>query len=716
MDVRIMILTPALALSGIGKYATDTNPQNPVFQSQIAGIIKGLEFPAEVGKDEATWCIPTNGLVRAACRATTTDDELTVPLIWLDIDEGNVQPEALKDAILAIVDGANFHFYDSKSSTAENRKYRVLFVLDELISRNDYQAVTTHINDKLEALGIKPDRSNQKPFQVFYLPNKGEYYEYHSFTGGVNLNAIKTFDSAIQKQKQLDADELEASRKRTALSMAKRKQRTACDFKSPVDAFNASYTVEELLTSNGYKQRGSHFMHPNSETGSYSASVKDGRVHSLSSADPLYSENGAHDAFSVFTVLKHNGDRDSAIKDACDNHLFIGSETWNEHSQREFKASKQQSVLVNRNNEPLPPKLSALQKLRSFSANGSSEKMREQMLDEIHVFKDLAILGQWTTFYAEPNVGKTLFSLWLLREQIQAKELKGENVFYVNADDNYKGSLTKLELAERIGFHMLLPDNNGFKKEDVLIIMKDLVTSGEAKGTVFILDTLKKFTNLMDKTMASDFGNVVRGYVAAGGTVIALAHVNKKKNEDGQSIHAGTSDIKDDCDCVYIIEKVGGNEPASPTRTVSFINDKCRGNVAPQVTFKYDSVQGQDYQTLLDSVKRVGEKELAIVERLSKITAGHENDREIMDSILSTIATGEHLKGDLVALVVEDTLATKTKITKVLKRWQGTDYEAGHRWHSVKGEKNAQFYKATISTNCELNGRDDYLAKKQGEY
>jgi len=126
MDVRIMILTPETALSGIGKYATDTNPQNPVFQSQIADIIKGLEFPAEVEKNNATWCIPTNGLVRAACRATTTDDELTVPLIWLDIDEGNVQPEALKDAILAIVDGANFHFYDSKSSTEENRKYRVL--------------------------------------------------------------------------------------------------------------------------------------------------------------------------------------------------------------------------------------------------------------------------------------------------------------------------------------------------------------------------------------------------------------------------------------------------------------------------------------------------------------------------------------------------------------------------------------------------------------
>jgi len=40
----------------------------------------------------------------------------------------------------------------------------------------------------------------------------------------------------------------------------------------------------------------------------------------------------------------------------------------------------------------------------------------------------------------------------------------------------------------------------------------------------------------MDKRVASQFGsNIARGFVAAGGTLIALAHRNKNKGADGAS-------------------------------------------------------------------------------------------------------------------------------------------------------------------------------------
>jgi hypothetical protein len=225
--------------------------------------------------------------------------------------------------------------------------------------------------------------------------------------------------------------------------------------------------------------------------------------------------------------------------------------------------------------------------------------------------------------------------------------------------------------------------------------MNELVQSGEAKGTIFILDTLKKFTNLMDKTLASEFGNTARSYVTAGGTLIALALVNKKKGEDGHSIHAGTSDIKDDCDCVYMVEKMG-SDPLSLGRTVSFINEKSRGNVVPQVSFKYNSIQSQEYQALLDSVERMGKKALAIECKRSAVTLGHVKDKEIMDSILEHIGSGKHNKGELIELVRKDTFATKSKISKVLKRWEGNDFEADHRWCVAKGEKNTKFYKPKV--------------------
>ena len=56
----------------------------------------------------------------------------------------------------------------------------------------------------------------------------------------------------------------------------------------------------------------------------------------------------------------------------------------------------------------------ALDRLHGFSITGSSQTMRQQMLDDMFVLKDIAILGQWTTLYAAPNTGKTLLTLCLL--------------------------------------------------------------------------------------------------------------------------------------------------------------------------------------------------------------------------------------------------------------------------------------------------------------
>ncbi len=44
----------------------------------------------------------------------------------------------------------------------------------------------------------------------------------------------------------------------------------------------------------------------------------------------------AHDSFSVFATLMHNGDQKAAMKDAGDNWLMIGGESWNRVTQREY--------------------------------------------------------------------------------------------------------------------------------------------------------------------------------------------------------------------------------------------------------------------------------------------------------------------------------------------------------------------------------------------
>ena len=100
---------------------------------------------------------------------------------------------------------------------------------------------------------------------------------------------------------------------------------------------------------------------------------------------------------------------------------------------------------------------SFLEKLRGWSSSGDSEAMAKQMLEDKFVLRDLAILGHWTTFYASHGVGKTLVTLKLLKDSVESGDLDGSTVFYVNADDNYRGSVEKLEIVEQLGIEMLVP-------------------------------------------------------------------------------------------------------------------------------------------------------------------------------------------------------------------------------------------------------------------
>ena len=107
--------------------------------------------------------------------------------------------------------------------------------------------------------------------------------------------------------------------------------------------------------------------------------------------------------------------------------------------------------------------------------------MRQQMLDDTFVLQDIAILGQWTTLYASPNT-KTLLTLWLLREALQSLCLDGDDVFYVNADDNYRGIVEKTELAEQCGFHMVAPNHNGLNSVEIIQLMIELADTEPSKG------------------------------------------------------------------------------------------------------------------------------------------------------------------------------------------------------------------------------------------
>ena len=336
------------------------------------------------------------------------------------------------------------------------------------------------------------------------------------------------------------------------------------------------------------------------------------------------------------------------------------------------------------------PEVGALEQLSAYAMNGRSAEMRQQMLDDKYVLDRIAILGQWTTLYAAPNGGKTLLTLWMLIQQVKSGEIDGSKIYYVNADDHYKGSVEKLELLEPHKINVLIPNQNNFDTDKLTRLIGQLTKDNEAMGQVIILDTLKKFTDLMDKKASSEFGKLARTFVGAGGTIIALAHTNKNKDEEGKGVAGGTSDIMDDCDCAFLIEG-RGPDGHNQYRAI-FDNRKARGDVAQKVAFQYSKLDGCTYEQLLNSIVRLGKKEAKAADKENQLHKDIQADKTTVDAILEALDDRELLTKDILNHVTGETPIGRRPAKIALFKWTGEDYDQGHRWTVRSGEKNEKLY------------------------
>lgn len=337
------------------------------------------------------------------------------------------------------------------------------------------------------------------------------------------------------------------------------------------------------------------------------------------------------------------------------------------------------------------PKDDGILNLDAFVMNGSAKEMEENMLDDKFVLGCLAILGQWTLWYAPPNVGKTLLFLWLLINAIKRGEIDPKDVYYINADDHHKGLIQKLKLAETHGFNLLAPGYNGFRPEMLFAILSAMVLQDKAHGKILILDTTKKFTDLMDKKKGSAFGESVRQFIMHGGTVISLAHTNKHRNDDGNLIYAGTSDLVDDCDATYILDEVSADK-ATGIKTVRFINFKARGDNALEAVYEYNFTEGLSYQQRLDSVRSLSPVETDAAVKRRALDAMLERNREAVDAIIATIRAGTTKKTELIKAAMDTSCLSKPVVMRALKEHSGNSVADYQYWHVNVEVKNTHIY------------------------
>jgi hypothetical protein len=322
--------------------------------------------------------------------------------------------------------------------------------------------------------------------------------------------------------------------------------------------------------------------------------------------------------------------------------------------------------------------------LDKFSLRGMSDELEKSAVEVVPLLGELALIGQATVFFSAPNTGKTLITISLLNDAIKDGRVDPSKVYYLNMDDSGNGLLEKLRIAEEYDFHMLAEGYCDFNASDFLSIVRGMIENDQARGVVVILDTLKKFVDLMDKGRTSSFTNVIRPFVLKGGTVIALAHTNKHPGKDGKPIYGGVSDIMNDIDCAYTIAPASENDGK---RVVEFVNIKRRGGVVQSAAYSYCTGNKIPYNETLLSVNAV---DLNLLEPLKQAEA-IKSDAEVINAITACINDGVITK-----MKLADATATRANISKraamqIIEKYTGND-PATHKWLFSVRERGAKVF------------------------
>ena len=332
---------------------------------------------------------------------------------------------------------------------------------------------------------------------------------------------------------------------------------------------------------------------------------------------------------------------------------------------------------------PADLKITALNKIISLTLNeGLINERKKQSHASEFVIEEIALRGDITVLYASPNTGKTLLALSLLAQTKQVNDTDIE-IFHVNLDDSFDGLTKKAEIGLTSGYRVL----NTSSFTDPLIALNDIFTtlieSGAARETVFVLDTVKKFTDPMDKKASSNFMRGCRTFTQAGGTIILLAHNNKQTPNNPTPTPGGTSDLHDDADCVYVMSTVRKQTIDQGTQFfVKFDNRKARGPNVTEANYSFIKNEDTDYTNMFWSVKSEESNS-------SKQLASDNLDPKLVDTILCILSEGPRTQAEL-RTQLSDKFG-KNKVRGHLRALSDQGSEE-HKLTETRGPKNTAVY------------------------
>lgn len=324
--------------------------------------------------------------------------------------------------------------------------------------------------------------------------------------------------------------------------------------------------------------------------------------------------------------------------------------------------------------------------LVAYSLRGRAAEFEQQARSTTPLLGDLCLAGQATILYAPPNAGKTLITLKLTIDAVAAGRIAAGDVFYINADDSSSGLATKLNIMDELGAHTLVPGFYGFKAVDLIDLLRRAAQLDRARGSLVILDTLKKFSSLMDKKDASAFADACRQFVMRGGSIVALAHTTKNPNADGELRYGGTTDFIEDFDAAYVLTPLQA-KAAAGERVAEFKLKKRRGDNPDTVAYAYAAEAGISYEERLASVRTVDLDQLDTFRNASQQL----DDATVIAAVTACVGEGVTGKMALMRTAAARTGASERAITRVIERYTGDDHSR-HRWTFSRGDRGVMMF------------------------
>ena len=422
--------------------------------------------------------------------------------------------------------------------------------------------------------------------------------------------------------------------------------------------FNTAFDVGYWLLEAGYAQDGNSdsYRHPNSKSGNFSCGVQINeqgieRAHALSPNDLLFlPKKGAHDAFSCFTALFHAGNPDAALRAAGDllnsegGILAVGQVTWNERRQEKADSDALAELPDYATKEVFNGDV-----LEFFRDITLTEAQVDGMEDAVFLIQNIIVSGHITAYPSPANGGKTTLFKYFCEELTS----KGMTVLYVNADAGPGELRSHFVHAKKHGYAVISPDvTPGKSASNVTEKLKVLVDSGaQLDKFVFILDTLKKFVDVISKPQAKEFYKLLRAVTVRGGTICLLCHTNKYPGEDKKQIFEGTADLRNDIDDMIYLDSYLNER--TKMLEITTRPDKVRAVFNP-VSFQIDKDNGLKVTPVLGTVVNILPK----------------TDRDILDLLKEAIGGGFTRQGEIIEYVKERCNAGDKKIRTKLKYYR----------------------------------------------